>query len=57
MASTKPIFCVILGDGQRWTVEVEWPDGTIEQVNEFQQHSDATDWISDQSQAWLQDRG
>jgi hypothetical protein len=57
MAPTKPIFCAVLGDGQRWMVEVDWPDGTIEQVGEFQHQSEATDWISNQSEAWLQERG
>jgi len=57
MAPTKPIFCAILGDGQRWTVEVEWSDGTIEQIEEFQHQSEATDWITNQSEAWLQERG
>ena len=52
-----PIFCAVLGDGQRWIVEVDWPDGTIEQVGEFQHRSEATDWISNQSEAWLQERG
>jgi hypothetical protein len=56
MATTKPIFCAVLGDGQRWRVNVEWPDGTIEQAGEFQQQSDATNWISDHSEAWLQGR-
>jgi hypothetical protein len=41
MAPTKPVFCAVLGDGQRWTVEVEWSDGTIEQVDEFQHQSEA----------------
>jgi hypothetical protein len=56
MAPTKPVFLVVLGDSQHWTVEVEWSDGTIEQINQFQHHSDATDWISNQSKAWLQER-
>ena len=57
MAPTKPMFCAVLGDGQRWVVEVDWPDGTIEQVGEFQRQSEATDWITNQSEAWLQERG
>jgi hypothetical protein len=57
MASTKPIFCAVLGDGQRWTVEVEWSDGTIEQIEEFQHQSDATDWLTNHSEEGLRDRG
>jgi hypothetical protein len=57
MTPTKPMFCAVLGDGQRWVVEVDWPDGTIEQVCEFQRQSEATDWITNQSEAWLQERG
>jgi len=57
MAPRTPIFCAVLGDGQRWVVEVDWPDGTIEQVSEFQRQSEAADWITNQSEAWLQERG
>ena len=57
MAPRTPIFCAVLGDGQRWVVEVDWPDGTIEQVGEFQRQSEAADWITNQSEAWLQERG
>lgn len=57
MAPTKLMFCTVLGDSQRWVVAVDWPDGTIEQVCEFQRQSEATDWIINQSEAWLQERG
>ena len=57
MAPRTPIFCAVLGDGQRWVVEVDWPDGTIEQVGEFQRQSEAADWITNQSEAWLEERG
>jgi hypothetical protein len=56
MTTTKPIFYAVLGDGQRWVVEVEWSDGTIEPVDEFQHQFEATDWITNQSKAWLRDR-
>src|SRR5580704_18382253 len=46
MAPTKLMFCTVLGDSQRWVVAVDWPDGTIEQVGEFQRQSQATDWIT-----------
>ena len=56
MAPTKPIFCAVLSDVQRWSVEAEWPDGTIEQVDEFKHHFEAAHWISSQSETWLQER-
>jgi hypothetical protein len=56
MITTKPIFYAVLGEGQRWRVEVEWPDGTIEQVDEFKLFSEATDWICSQSETWWQRR-
>jgi hypothetical protein len=56
MAPSKAIFFAVVGDGERWAVEVEWPDGSIEQVDEFQRRTDATDWISNQSKTWLQGR-
>ena len=34
----KPIFCVVLSNGQQWAVEAEWPDGTIEQIDTFKAH-------------------
>ena len=40
--SLKPIFCIVLGDGDRWSVEAEWPDGTIELVDAFKAQLDAT---------------
>ena len=41
-----PFFCVVLCEGKQWTVEAEWPDGTIEQIDTFRHHFEATDWIS-----------
>jgi hypothetical protein len=52
----KPILHVILSDLDQWAVEAEWPDGTLERVNTFNDHSSATDWISTQSDAWLEVR-
>ena len=42
----KPILHVILSDLDQWAVEAEWPDGTLERVNTFNDHSFATDWIA-----------
>jgi len=52
----KPIFCVVLSDGDQWSLEAEWPDGTIEQVGTFKAHLEAVDWLDRQSQAWLAGR-
>jgi hypothetical protein len=56
MAIAKPIFCVILRDGRHWAVEAEWPDGTIEQIDEFKHHFEAVDWVTNRSEQWLHER-
>lgn len=48
MGPIKPIFCLVLGNGQRWSVEAEWPDGTIEQVHKFKACFEALNWGKDQ---------
>jgi hypothetical protein len=55
-AMLRPIFCVVLCDGDIWSVEAEWPDGTIEPVDTFEERSDAVDWLSARSESWLQER-
>lgn len=52
MAYVNPIpnYSVMLKDGEQWTVEVEWPDGTIEEVATFRSFFDARDWLKDQSE-------
>ena len=52
----KPILHIILSDLDQWAVEAEWPDGTLEHVNTFNDHSSATGWISTQSEASLEAR-
>ena len=44
--AAKPIFCIVIADGDRWSVEAEWPDGTIERVDTFEARVDATSWIT-----------
>jgi hypothetical protein len=56
MGFIKPIFCLLLSDGQRWSVEAEWPDGTIEQVNTFKGYFEAASWLTTQSECWLRER-
>ena len=36
-----PIFWVVLRDGGEWTVEAEWPDGTVENVYAFNHQFEA----------------
>jgi hypothetical protein len=55
-AVPKPIFCVVLSEGTQWSLEAEWPDGTIEQVNTFKAHAEAVDWLTTRSAAWLECR-
>jgi hypothetical protein len=52
----KPIFFVVR-DAADWSVEAEWPDGTIERVKTFKAELAALDWLSLQSHAWLEWRG
>jgi hypothetical protein len=40
-----PLFLVVLRDDDRWTIEAEWPDGTIEDVTKFKSYSDAWEWL------------
>jgi hypothetical protein len=49
----KPLFHVVLNDGDQWSVEAEWPDGTIEQINTFKHHYEAVDWLNAQSERRL----
>jgi hypothetical protein len=52
----KPILYVVLGDGKQWSLQAEWPDGTIEEVNTFKAHSEAVDWLNTRSEGWLVSR-
>ena len=50
----KPIFFVVKNGYDSWSVDAEWPDGTIERVKTFEAELAALDWLSWQSQTWLQ---
>ena len=52
----KPTFCIVLGDGDNWSVEAEWPDGTIEKVDSFKRHFEAVNWLRTRSEAWWMER-
>jgi hypothetical protein len=53
---TKPLFYVVLGEGENWRIEAEWPDGTIEKVDAFKAHVDAVTWLGTRAEAWLEER-
>jgi hypothetical protein len=48
----KPILFVVKADGN-WTVQAEWPDGTVEEIKTFKRELQALDWLTWQSQTWL----
>ena len=52
----KPIFCVALGDTEHWSVEAEWPNTTIEQVDIFKAHFEAVNWIRTHPQSCVKGR-
>jgi hypothetical protein len=52
-APANPLFHVSLGDRDEWVVEAEWPDGTLERVSAFKNHSAAAHWIATRSESWL----
>jgi hypothetical protein len=49
----KPIFVIVLRETDQWTVEVEWPGGTIEQAVSVKSASSARNWIGHDSPAWI----
>ena len=53
----NPIFHVTLADGDEWAIEVEWADGTLEQITTFKAYFSAANWVSNRSEAWLQESG
>ena len=55
--TSKPLFHISLGDGDQWLVEVEWPDGTLDEIRRFKHHASAAEWVATQSDAWLQAKG
>jgi hypothetical protein len=46
-----------LKTGPGWLVVVTFPDQPPEQINDFPTESDAKNWITNDSQAWLKKRG
>ncbi len=52
----KPFFCIVLSGNRKWTIDAEWPDGTIEQNEAFDGRLDAVKWLSSQAEEWLRER-
>jgi hypothetical protein len=48
----KPILFVVKADGN-WTIQAEWPDGTVKEIKTFKRELHALDWLTWQSQTWL----
>jgi hypothetical protein len=56
MAHQYPNFSVV-GQGDNWSVQAEWPDGTIETAaTSFKSEADAFNWLNHHSEAWLTKR-
>jgi hypothetical protein len=53
----RPTFSVVLQDGDQWTVEAEWPDGTIEQAAAVESEAAGFFWLRELSEAWIKNRG
>ncbi len=42
-------------DGSGWHVDAEWPDGATEHVDDFRSSSEAREWNTKKSEAWLRE--
>ena len=42
--------------GKKWCVELAWPAGGSEHVQDFDTESEAVAWIANKSDAWLRKR-
>ena len=56
LSAADPFFCVVLRDAARWAVEAEWPDGSIELVEIFNDYLDALNWLTNKAAAWIEQR-
>jgi len=52
----KPVFYLVQSDDDRWCVEAEWTDGTIERIDTFESHLDAVNWVTTLSGEWVRER-
>jgi hypothetical protein len=39
--------------GYQWRVELQWPDGVTQHVDDFGSESEASEWITHKSDGWL----
>jgi hypothetical protein len=53
LLSAEPTPDANASDRDKWVVEAEWSDSTLERVSTFMDYSTAADWIANQSEAWL----
>jgi hypothetical protein len=51
----RPFVYVVLGDGDQWVIEAEWPDGSIEPIRTFRAHAEAVDWVKTHSATWMRE--
>jgi hypothetical protein len=54
--SQRPFIYVVLGDGDQWAIEAEWPDGSIEPICTFKAHAEAVNWVKTHSETWMRER-
>jgi hypothetical protein len=52
----RPFFCIVLRGDRAWTIDAEWPDGTIEEIETFDGRLDAVKWLCNQTEEWLRER-
>ena len=51
----RPFVYVVLGDGDQWVIEAEWPDGSIEPIRTFRAHAEAVNWVKTHSATWMRE--
>ncbi len=56
LGQAKPVFNIVQSNDDRWCVEAEWPDGTIERIDTFEAHLEAVNWVTTVSHEWLRER-
>jgi hypothetical protein len=56
MKQGRPKFAMV-HRGEEWSVQAEWPDGTIETpIRNLKSEQEALAWINQFSESWLRDR-
>jgi hypothetical protein len=49
----RPFVYVVLGDGDQWVIEAEWPDGSVESIRTFRAYAEAVSWVKTHSATWM----